>query len=88
MSQIDYEDRTTESPETAVHRQVEAASYAIIGTAITASQGNPAIGLGALALALGQVIARTGASLDDVIEAIKTSRETALSNQTTRTSDA
>jgi hypothetical protein len=78
MSRIEFEDRTQEPPAVAANRQVEAASQAIIGTTILVSQGDPSIGLGALTRALGQGAARTGASLDEVIEALRASYATAM----------
>jgi hypothetical protein len=78
MSGIEFEDRTQESPELTVTRQVEAVSSILIGTTIAASQGNASVGLGALALALGQGAARTGAVLDDVLDAVRKSYETGL----------
>ena len=78
MSHIEFEDRTTESTEGAVHRHVEEVSRAIIGTTILASQGSPSVGMAALIMAVGVGAARTGASLDQVIEAIKSAYDKAL----------
>jgi hypothetical protein len=78
MSGIEFEDRTQESPDVAVGRQVEAVSHILIGTTIAASQGNPSIGLGALALALGLGAARTGADIEEVLGAVRKSFDTGL----------
>ncbi len=71
MSQILFEDRTTESPEAADERRVAVVSQAIIGTTILASEGSPTVGMAGLIMALAQGTARTGASIDAVIEALK-----------------
>jgi hypothetical protein len=78
MSQIVFEDRTTESPEETAQRQVEVVSRAIIGTTILASQGSPTVGMAALIMALAQGTARTGASIDAVIEALKSDYQEAV----------
>jgi hypothetical protein len=52
-------------------QRVVGVAQAIVTTAIVASQGNPGVGLGALALALGQGVARTGADLDEVLERVR-----------------
>ena len=71
MSHIEIEDRTTETPELAARRHVEEVSRVIIGTTIAASHGVPAVGIAALIVALGRGSARTGASLDDVLAALR-----------------
>jgi hypothetical protein len=81
MSAIEFEDRTNESPVAAVTRQVEAVSQVLIKTTVMASQGNPAIGLGALALSLGQGAARTGAKLDEVLAAVQRAYEAGMLEQ-------
>ncbi len=78
MTRIDFEDRTQEPPTATVTRQVEAVSHVIIGTTIVASQGNPSVGLGALALALGQGAARTGAAIEEILAAVRQSYELGL----------
>ena len=78
MSRIEYEDRTNETEEAVANRQIEAASRAIIGTAILASQGNPLVGIEALTRALGHGAARTGMAIDDVVQALRASYEVAL----------
>jgi hypothetical protein len=92
MARIEFEDRTQEAPTATVTRQVEAVSHVIIGTTIVASKGNPSVGLGALALALGQGAARTGAPLEDILEAVQKSYEAGLAQlaeqATSRISDA
>ena len=81
MSAIEFEDRTNESPVAAVTRQVEAVSQVLIKTTIMASQGNPAVGLGALALSLGQGAARAGAKLDEVVAAVTRAFEAGTAEQ-------
>ena len=72
MSRIEFDDRTTETPEVAARRHVEDVARVIMGTTVAASHGVPAVGIAALIIALGRGAARTGASLDDVVQAIKT----------------
>jgi hypothetical protein len=91
MSAIEFEDRTTETPEAATWREITAASHAIMGTTIVVSRGNPAVGLGALALALGKGAARAGASLEEVTQAMKDAYDEMmqeLSEQASTRSDA
>jgi hypothetical protein len=68
---IPYEDRTVESTEDLMNRRVYQAGQILIQAAIQVSNSTPAVGLSALALALGQGTARTGASIDEVIDAVR-----------------
>jgi hypothetical protein len=78
MGQIEFEDRTQEPPEIATNRRVATVAQAIIGTTILVSEGDASVGLGALVRALAQGAARTGASLDEVVTALRTAHANAL----------
>jgi len=71
MDKILFEDRTTESPEQQLQREVVEAGRLLVGATIHISGARPAVGLGALTYALGMGAARVGASLEDVFDAIK-----------------
>jgi hypothetical protein len=91
MSGIEFEDRTAE-PAGTVTREVAAAAHVIVGTAIMASRGNASVGLEALAVALGQTTAETGASIDEIVEGVKKAYQSAMERlselATSRSSDA
>jgi hypothetical protein len=67
---IEFEDRTNETLEEEFQRRVGEVGQILVATTVQASEFNPAIGLSALALVLGQGAARTGASLDQVLAAV------------------
>jgi hypothetical protein len=71
MEKIIVEDRTIETVEQKLEREVLLAGKLIAGFTIQVSGARPPVGLGALAWVLGMGAARTGASLDDVLEAVK-----------------
>jgi hypothetical protein len=71
MEKILFEDRTTESPEEKLEREVFQAGRLLVGFTIQVSGARPPVGLGALSYALGMGAARVGATLEDVIEAVK-----------------
>ena len=68
---IPFEDRTNETPEQVLARRTEMASQLLIMAAIQVSDANASVGVGGLALALGQAAARTGADIDDVVNAVR-----------------
>ena len=68
---IIFEDRSEETPQQQLERRTVVAGQMMIHIAIQASQGTPEVGLNALALALGQGAARTGASLEDVLASVR-----------------
>jgi|GEM_PF-3092602 len=68
---IVFEDRSEETSAQQLERRTVVAGQMMIHIAIQASQGTPAVGLNALALALGQGAARTGTSLDDVLASVR-----------------
>lgn len=91
MSQIEFEDRTNETPVSAATRKVAAVSQLLIRTTIAASEGNPSVGLSALAFTLGHGAARTGADLEEVLAGVRSAFEAGQKEQallTSRTSDA
>ena len=65
------EDRTTETAAQKLEREVVAAGQLLVGVTIQVSGARPAVGLGALAYAIGMGTARVGASLDEVLAAVK-----------------
>ena len=67
MEKIIVEDRTTETPQQALDREVLAAAQLIAGFTIHVSKARPPVGLGALTYVLGMGIARTGADLEEVV---------------------
>lgn len=71
MENIIVEDRTTETPEQALEREVLLAGKMIAGFTIQVSGARPSVGLGALAWVLGMGAARTGADIEDVLEAVR-----------------
>jgi hypothetical protein len=71
MDKIIVEDRSTETPEQKLEREVFAAGQLIVGFTIHVCGPRPPVGLGALAYALGMGAARTGASLDAVLASVK-----------------
>jgi hypothetical protein len=71
MEKIHFEDRTTETPEEKLEREVFQAGRLLVGFTIQVSGARPPVGLGALSYALGMGAARVGATLEDVIEAVK-----------------
>jgi hypothetical protein len=68
---IDFEDRTTEAKDEAYARRVTKTGELLMLAAMQFSEATPAIGLGGLALALGRGAARTGADLEQVLEAVR-----------------
>ena len=71
MRSITYEDRTQDTQELALERRVVAAGKFLIQAAISVSGSSPALGLNALAMALGQGSRRTGANLEEVLAAVR-----------------
>jgi len=71
MDKIIVEDRTSETPEQKLEREVLLAGKLIAGFTIQVSGARPPVGLGALAWVLGMGAARTGASLDEVLDAVR-----------------
>lgn len=71
MDKIIVEDRTSETDEQKLEREVLNAGKLIAGFTIQVSGARPPVGLGALAWVLGMGAARTGAKLEDVLEAVK-----------------
>ncbi len=71
MAKINFEDRTAETPEQSLAREVFAAGQLIAGFTIQVTGARPPVGLGALAFVLGMGAARTGASLDEVLGAVR-----------------
>lgn len=68
---IPVEDRTEETAEQAIARRSQVAGHLLVMAAIQVSEASPAVGVGGLALALGETAARTGASLDQVLAAVR-----------------
>lgn len=68
---IEFEDRTDETPEQTIARRTEQASQLLMLAAIQVSDSTPAVGVGGLALALGEAAARTGADIEDVVAAVR-----------------
>jgi hypothetical protein len=68
---IEFEDRTSESAETEHARKVVAAGQLLALAAIRVSEATPAVGIGGLALALGQGAARIGVDLAEVLDAVR-----------------
>lgn len=66
-----FEDRTTETPEHARHRQLAAPASQLVGHSMSLAQGNGAVGLQILAAALAQGTALAGAPIDDVLEFVR-----------------
>ncbi len=71
MENIIVEDRTSETPEQALEREVLLAGRMIAGFTIQVSGARPSVGLGALAWVLGMGAARTGADLEEVVESVR-----------------
>ena len=71
MDKIIVEDRTVETPEDKLEREVFVAGQLLVGLTIQVSGARPAVGLGALSYALGMGSARIGAELDDVLAAVR-----------------
>ena len=68
---ITFEDRSDDTPEVALSRKIREAGQLLTWAAIHVSDATPAVGLGGLALALAQGAAHTGASIDEVLAAVK-----------------
>ena len=71
MDKIIVDDRTAESPEQKLQREVHTAGELLVGFTMQITGARPSVGLGALAFALGMGGARTGASLDQIIAAVR-----------------
>ena len=71
MNKIMVEDRTIESPEQMVERESIAVGRLLVGFTIQVSGARPAVGLGALAYAIGMGAARTGAPLGEILAEIR-----------------
>jgi hypothetical protein len=71
MDKIIVEDRSTETSDQTLEREVLIAGRLIAGFTIQVSGARPPVGLSALAYVLGIGAARTGASLDDVLDAVR-----------------
>lgn len=71
MDKIIVEDRTTETEDQALEREVLAAGRLIAGFTVRVSGARPPVGLSALAYVLGMGSARTDADLDEVLEAVR-----------------
>jgi hypothetical protein len=71
MDKIIVEDRTEETLEQKLEREIFAAGKLLVGFTIQLSGARPVVGLGALAYALGMGAARVGASLEDVLNAVR-----------------
>lgn len=71
MAKIIVEDRSTETAEQKLAREVFTAGQLIAGFTLQVCGPRPPVGLGALSYVLGMGAARTGASLDSVLEAVK-----------------
>ena len=71
MDKIIVEDRTTETVEQKLEREIFAAGKLLVGFTIQVSGARPVVGLGALTYALGMGAARVGASLEDVMSAVR-----------------
>ena len=70
MDKIVFEDRTRETPEQKLEREVFDAGRLLVGFTIQVSGARPPVGLGALSYALGMGAARVGATLEDVLAAV------------------
>jgi hypothetical protein len=68
---IPFEDRSDESGDQVLARRVAKAGQLLLLAAVQVSDATPAVGVGALALALGHGAARTGAALDQVLDAVR-----------------
>jgi len=88
MDKIMFEDRTTETPEQKLEREVLLAGKLIAGFTIQVSGARPPVGLGALAWVLGMGAARTGASLDDVLDAVRSHYEGTVAAMADESKDA
>jgi hypothetical protein len=82
---IPFEDRTDETTEERLARRVANAGQFLMMAAIQVSDSTPAVGVGGLALALGQGAARSGADLDEVLEAVRAHYEEAAAAMATET---
>lgn len=71
MEKILVDDRTTETQEQKLEREVFAAGQLLVGFTIQVCGARPAVGLGALTFALGMGAARVGASLDEILKAVR-----------------
>jgi hypothetical protein len=71
MEKIIVEDRTTETPQQALDREVLAAAQLIAGFTIHVTGARPPVGLGALTYVLGMGTARTGADVEEVISLLR-----------------
>jgi len=71
MDKIIVEDRTTETPDQVLEREVLAAGRLIAGFTVRVSGARPPVGLSALAYVLGMGAARTDAELDEVLDAVR-----------------
>jgi hypothetical protein len=71
MEKIIVDDRTAETPEQKLQREVHTAGELLVGFTMQITGARPSIGLGALAFALGMGGARTGASLDQIMAAVR-----------------
>ena len=77
-NRVIYEDRTTESPERAMHRHLAGPASALVAQAIGMSQGNGSLATQLIAAALGQVVAGSGGSIDDVLALARQHHELAV----------
>ena len=77
MSRIEYEDRTTETPEQLASRRIADAASMLARAAFGISGGDPTIAISALAVALGQLVGSSGAPLDEVLALVTRNREVA-----------
>jgi hypothetical protein len=71
MGKIHFEDRTVETREQKLEREVVTAGKLLVGFTIQVSGAQPAVGLGALMYALGMGAARVGAPLETVLESVR-----------------
>ncbi len=71
MGKIIVEDRTTETPQQALDREVLVAAQLIAGFTIHVSKARPPVGLGALTYVLGMGIARTRADVEEVVALLR-----------------
>lgn len=76
---VEFEDRTTESPEKAVRRQVAGPAAVLTAHAIHMASGNPGIALHILAAALGQAMARAGVPAEEAAALTRPYHESAQS---------
>lgn len=77
MSQMIFEDRTGESTESALNREALGAGMMIARTAFAMCKGDGEMTVRVLAAALGTAIARSGATIEDVLRAVEEQRDAA-----------